>query len=223
MRKRGFTLVEMVLVTALTAMIVGALCSLYAFSTNRAAHAYANYGSLMQARDLMDEIESVVQWSQTVSLVSSGSTTGIRCTMPVNGTDKDGDGYADTYTLTTVNRRGLPKWGTGNRIWFYRSDSTGDFTHSGSVPWRAQRSDGSMPTTSDVDSKFAYYYTSGQSRYSLINGLSFVVDSTAHTVDVTVTTNDLVRREASSAAASDANLSYSLTFTRKIYWRNWRK
>jgi type II secretory pathway pseudopilin PulG len=218
----GTTLIELVLVMALTSIIIGTLAGLFSFAIARANHAFANANSLYQARRLLDQVQAVVMNAQGCVALSSAGATGLKCVMPATGTDKDGDGYNDSYTPTGISRRGFLKWGVAKRIWFYTSDSSGAFGMPGTVIWRAQRTDDSLPTSSDADSSWSNYY-GGKKQYSLITALQFSTTAAAHTVNVTIAANQLARSESSSSAASDSNSSYSLTLTRTICWRNWRQ
>lgn len=223
MRKnRGTTLVEMSLALSLTALVLGVLAVLYGFSMERLAHATASFGASNDAFLAADSIGTTVRNAYSCTTVTLNGKTGLKCTMPANGTDRDNDGRLDTYTIASVSRRGLEKVTLGNRVWYYLSDSTGAFGNSGSILWRAERSDDLNPTASNVDSKFTYS-SSTKLKYPLITGLTFAVDSTAQTVTFTITSGALTRAERTPGASDANNEKYTYTETRTAYWRNWRK
>lgn len=223
MRKnRGTTLVEMALALSLTAMVLGVLAVLYGFSMERLAHATADFGASNDAFMAADAIGNTVRNAYSCTTVTSNGKTGLKCTMPANGTDRDNDGHLDTYTISSVSRRGLEKVTLGNRVWYYLSDSTGAFGNSGTILWKAERSDDLNPTASDVDKKFTYSSTT-KLKYPLITGLSFAVDSTAQTVTFTINSGSLIRADRTPGATESNDNLYAYTEARTAYWRNWRK
>src|ERR1051325_8276046 len=81
MAKRGFSLVELMIVVILSALVLGVTVSLYGFSMTRLAQGSSRFTTEDQARKLLDEIESVVRDSVSVSTVTSGSVTGLKCVL----------------------------------------------------------------------------------------------------------------------------------------------
>ena len=222
MRKRsGFTLVEMALVLTLTSLIIGVLTVLYGYTMERLAHATADYAASDDAFLSANDIGTVVRNAYTCTTVSSGGVTGLKCTMPSAGTDKDGDGHLDSWTLSSVSRRGYEKVTLGKRVWFYLGDSTGAFGTSGTILWKAERSDDLNPTSTDAITKYAYL-TNTRLRYPLISSLSVTVNSATQTVNFTVVAGSLIRAERTPGSEA-SNLSYTHTETRTAYWRYWRK
>ena len=222
MRKRAaFTLVEMSLVLTLTALIIGVLTVLYGYTLERLAHATANFAATDDAYLSSNDINDVVRNAYSCTTVTLNGVTGLKCTLPANGSDKDGDGKLDSWMLTSVSRRGLEKVATGKRVWFYLGNTTGAFGTTGTILWKAERSDDVNPTASDANSRYAYV-TSTRLRYPLISSLSFTVNSSAQTVVTTVVAGSLTRAERTPGSES-TSMSYSHTETRTSFWRNWRK
>lgn len=221
-KRRGTTLVEMALALSLTALVLGVLAVLYGFTMGRLAHATANFGATNDASLAANAIGQTIRDAYSCTTVTSNGKTGLRCTMPANATDRDGDGKQDTYLISSVSRRGLERTVAGRRVWYYLGDSTGAFGTTGTILWRAERTDDSNPTASDVDRAFAYVNTT-QPRYPLISSLTFSVDSTALTVTFTISASALTRAVRSAPAGEATNQSYSHTETRTAFWRNWRK
>lgn len=223
-RRKGFSLVEVVLASALTVVVVGTLASVYSLATRQAARAVASINGTRQAQILATEIAKTVSNSVYCAVITSGGNTGLRCTMPQNGTDKDGDGYLDEYTPYIVSKRGIEKFGRGKRVWYYFSDSTGNFTNTGTVLWRAQRNDDLLPTTTDKDSAWAFYYGTSNSRWKLIESINFSVDANAKTTTFTIIGSQKTGAER-TATNSDVTMraGYRTTLSRTSFWRNWRK
>jgi type II secretory pathway pseudopilin PulG len=222
MRNRGSSLIEMLLVVMLTSVLLATLATLYGFSMGRAARSAARYAALDQANTLADKIEATVQQAVSCSIVTSGGFSGLKCTMPATGQDRDGDGYVDRYSPTGVSRRGSEKYGTGKRVWFYPSNSTGSFTALGTIIWRAERADDSLPTSSDGDKTFAYYFDGTTARYNLVSSATFSVDSTNSTATCVITASSQLRSERVGSAADGAGAE-TVVVTKTMSWRNWRK
>lgn len=220
-KKAAFTLVEMTLVLALTALVVGVMTVLYGFTMERLAHATADFAATDDAFLAANDIGKLVAGANSCVAVTAGTITGLKCTMPATGTDKDGDGHLDSWALGNVSRRGLEEVRLGKRDWFYLSDSTGAFGTPGTILWKAERSDDLNPTTSDAISKYANL-TRTQLRYPFISNVTFTVNSAAQTVTYTVTAGSLIRA-ARTPGAEASNVSYTHVETRTSFWKYWRK
>jgi hypothetical protein len=222
MRRRGTTLVEMSLALALTALVVGVLAALYGFTMVRLAHATASFGATDDAFLAANDISLTVRDAYTCATVTFNGRTGLKCTMPAAGTDRDNDGKLDLYTISSVSRRGQEKVALGKRVWYYLSDSTGAFGNAGTTLWKAERSDDLNPTASDAISRYDYV-TSTRLRYPFISSLSFTVDSANGTVALSLATGELIRAERVPGATDATNMKYTHTENRTVCWRYWRK
>jgi hypothetical protein len=220
MVRRGTTIIEMLLVVGLTAMVLGTLALLYAFTFGRVAHATASFAATDQARRSLDQIAKTASQAISCSVVTSGSVSALKCMMPASGTDTDGDGYLDEYVPSSVSRRGVAKYTPGKRIWFYLSNSDGAFGSSGTILWRAQRSDDCNPASSDADKNWAYYYGSTQQRFGLITSLTPAVDTTAKTTTVTAYATSLIRSDSEAGAEAGSRGTYGVSYTRTVLWRS---
>lgn len=222
MRKQaGFTLIEMSLVLTLTALILGVLTVLYGYTLERLAHATADFAASDDAFLASNDIGTTVKNAYSCSTVTLSGITGLKCTMPASGADKDNDGYLDSWTLAAVSRRGYEKVSPGKRVWFYLGNSTGAFGTTGTILWKAERTDDLNPTASDAIRAYAYF-SGTRLRYPLMSSLSFTVNASAQTVAYTVVAGSLIRAERTPGSES-TNQSYTHTETRTVYWRNWRK
>lgn len=220
-KRSGFTLIEMTLVLGLTALVIGVMTVLYGFTMERLAHATADFAATDDAFLSANDIGNVVAGANSCSTVTSGGVTGLKCIMPATGSDKDGDGHLDSWTLANVSKRGLEEVTQGKRDWFYLSDSTGAFGVSGTILWKAERSDALNPIASDAISKYANL-TSTQLRYPFISSVTFSVNSAAQTVTYTVTAGSMVRA-ARTPGTEATNAEYTHVETRTTFWRFSRK
>ncbi len=227
MRKcSGMTLIELVLATALSALIIGAVASLYAFVVIRSGGSGAHSALLLQSRRVLQDITDTVRNSVNCQVVTAGGNTGLKCILPVRAVDLDGDGVADRYDPNIVTGFGIPRYGTtGARVWFYRASASGNFTSPGNILYRAVRFDDALPTGTDVDKKWTYYYSTGPSQTNLIDTLTFTVDSTQRLTTITLTASVLTREERSAQGepVSSAYDRYTLTLTEKAFWRHWKQ
>lgn len=221
---RGFTMVEVVMASALTVVVVGAMAYMFHFAARTAANVSASANTTFQAQLLANELTRVIRNSVSCSTVTSGSNTGLRCTMPFNGTDFDGDGYNDSYTPIGVSKRGIEKYGTGKRVWFYMSDSTGLLANTGALVWRAQRNDNSTPVAGDRDTAFPYDRGTTNSRWNTIESVTFSVDSANRTTTFTIVSSQLSRaRRTASSADVNSGAGFRTTLTRTVFWGNWHQ
>jgi prepilin-type N-terminal cleavage/methylation domain-containing protein len=226
MAKRGFSIVELMIVVILSALVLGVTVSLYGFSMTRLAQGSSRFSTEDQARKLLDEIESVLRDSVSVSTVTSGSVTGLKCVLAqqsnrsasITSTSSKLASSADPIGVT---KRGYDKHGTGKRVWFYMGSSTGAFGTSGTTCWRAERNDDTNPTTTDVIANFTNFTGSSNQRFPLVTSISFSIDSTNKTATVTVASRMLWRDERTGSATEKQ--SQTFTETRTIGWRHWFK
>ncbi len=224
--KRGFTLVELMIVTAITATIVGALGALFVFVGSRAAQTMAKNGVLLQAQALSEELDATFSQAQDCSLVSIRTgVNAIKCVLPTSGSDNDADGVIDQYKAEAVGPTGREGYGVGKRVWFYMSNSSGlpaSALTSGGVLWRAWRTDDSPPTASDIDPKFAYYYDRTVNKWNLIDRVNWSVAANG-TVTYQIIANKLRRAERQASAGEASSAQETFTLTRTVLCKNWRK
>ncbi|MCB8932597.1 MAG: prepilin-type N-terminal cleavage/methylation domain-containing protein [Fimbriimonadaceae bacterium] len=220
--RRGFTLVEVMITTALVAVVVGVLASLYFTTFNRMTRGVAEVSAILQAQMLLDRMEVHLAQACDAQLVTFGGVTALKITMPSTGKDKDGDGVLDSCTPTGVSTRGIAKFNRGKRVWYYMSNATGNFGTPGNLIYQAARNDDANPTGADVVTAFSN--SGGQYRYPLLDSIGFSLDSPVESVTVTVRTSRLYRNEsAAGAAAAENRDNYVVTLSRKVCWRNWWK
>lgn len=224
--RRAFTLVELLIVTAITATIVGALGGLFVFVGTRAAQTMAKNGVLLQAQALAEELDATFSQAQDCRVLPIRTgVNAIQCVLPTSGTDSDGDGVIDLYTPEWVGPTGREGFGLGKRVWFYMSDPTGSPTSartSGGVLWRAWRSDDSLPTNADIDRSFAYYYDRTVNKWNLIDRVDWKVSGDG-TVTYTIVANKLRRAERRASGSDTAAEQETFTMTRTVLCKNWRK
>lgn len=224
--KRGFTLVELLFVTAITATIVGALGGLFVFVGTRAAQTMAKNGVLLQAQALSEELDATFSQAQgcRVLPIKTG-VNAIKCVLPTTGVDDDGNGVIDRYEVEWIGPTGREGYGTGKRVWFFMSDLTGTTAssmNSGGVLWRAWRNDDSTPTAADIDREFAYYYNRTVNKWNLIDRVVWSVDPNG-SVTYTIVANKLRRAERQASGADSSAEQETFSMTRTVVCKNWRK
>src|SRR5579862_8432574 len=111
-RKLAFTMVEMMVTMTIFAMVLGLADMLYVQSTFRSANALELNKLVDQVRQLDVWLEKTIQQSTSVSILVRGSTTGLDCTMPANGSAYDEFGLYNNFTPSSCGS-GIVHWGTG--------------------------------------------------------------------------------------------------------------
>jgi hypothetical protein len=213
-------MVEMMVTTAITAVLIGIAAALYVYSSYRTAHSMASNFVLSQVRDLTKVLENTVSNATSCSIQINGTNTALKCVMPSTGLDYNSWGVYKSYVPASANT-GVIHWGTGKRRWFYLSDNTGAFVNLlGTQLSMAERADDVIPLSTDAITNFTYYYgATSQYRWNLIDSVSFSVNSAANTVTYTINASDLVRAGTAMGSSTDTAGGRKLSITRTVYWR----
>ena len=154
---RANTLIELLLVMALTVTLMIVMTTLYAFVAYRTSDSVSQYNSYRQMDQFFKALEETLNGAKDCSTGNFGSQRiYIKCEMPDKGTDRDGDGILDSYLPTSVNKMNQEVFGTGMYVWYYNSDSTGRPGNYGIYWFRAVRSNSSTITDANIDRKWSY-------------------------------------------------------------------
>lgn len=220
MVKKGFTLIELLLATSITAMVVGSVASVYLFAATRGSHTMATGETVNQAQKLARTIDGLIANSTKASVIVSGSSKGLKCVMPANATDVDGDGVFDTYKPSKFSGPNA-RWGAGTRVWVYTADSTGDFLRPGSILWISKRADDLYPTTSDKLGATTYYSNTASLLNNLIDSATWTANADG-TITYTIAFSSLSRADRRSplAAGVDKAVSRTAAISRTVMPRN---
>ena len=222
-RKRAFTMVEMMLVVALTAVIMGTVTAVYAYTVERLGYGLADASTQVEAEYGLDIIDSTINKAQSCSQVSVSGNPCLKCTMPANCSDTTGDGILDTCTPNAINRRSQERWGNGYRIWFYLADASGLPSNPGSIPWMAKRLDDLTPTASDQVKAFTYFPGNTNLRLDLLQSAATAPAGTSNTYSVSLNVGAYggLSQQAAPATANTTS-SYQFNLGRVPYMRGWR-
>lgn len=228
MCRKGFTLVEVMMASALTTIVVGAIVLLYGFVASRTSAATARLALLSQATTLASEMQATIRDACSVEVVTQGSISALKCIMPANGVDSDGDGQFDRHLPSKMSATGQERYTKGKRVWFYFSAEDGTFGKAGTVLCRAVTNDDSYPIPANLDQKWTFT-NSKTPRFSLIGGLTMSVDSVKKLVTLGFSGSSTIAAvdggtegKSAASALSDVRQKYMLVLTRTIYWRNWK-
>jgi type II secretory pathway pseudopilin PulG len=219
--RRGATIIEILVGLIMVVVLTFAATSLYGFSVNRVMADTSQTAVYAQASSLADELTDVISLSTNCVTVTSGTVTGLKCSYPDTGTDKDGDGVFDTVQPSSVSALGTETFNVGKYIWFYMSDSTGTWGTVGTYMWRAKPTTSANPIAGDLDANWAKYY-GGAGRWNLIDSVSFSVDATNHCTTFTINASSLNRAERSASAETSTSNNSKLSITRTVFWRSYR-
>lgn len=223
-RNRGFTLIELVIASAITTITVGSMAMVYHFAAIRTSSAFATGTVTSQVQTLASEIDKTIMDSSGSAVVTAFGNTGLKCTLPQTEVDTDADGKKDTYQPATLNA-GAPTWGKGKRVWFYMANATGNFSAPGTILWKAERNDDLYPTGADADKTFTFNGGAGTQRFSLVDQVSFSTSSADKTATYTVRASALMRADRSSATAytTEKNMAQTVTVSKTVFMENFRQ
>ncbi|GEM_PF-1554268 len=221
--RRGFTLVELLIVIGVGSIVLGALGALYTYAMAQTGDGLAELLATDQATTAARDMEWNVRNAVLCEVVTKNGIKALRCKMPSLGVDLNGDGQPDSYRPATLNKQGLERFALGTRVWYYLSNATGTFGTTGTILWRAQTAGDAAPTTAELDKAWTYLYANAASpRFPLVAALDFSVDATNRlaTLDLTATCADYAERRPT---ASDSTARQrGIRLVRRIFWENWR-
>jgi len=230
MRRKGFTLVEVMTASALTTVVVGAVVLLYGFVAARTSAATARLALVSQASTLASEMQATIRDACSVEVVTQGSVSALKCVMPAAGEDTDADGQYDRYLPSKMSATGQERFTKGNRVWFFFGPEDGTFGKTGTVLCRAVTNDDAYPTAANLDQKWTFGY-SKTPRFSLITGMSMSVDPVKKLVSLSFSGSSTIgdddegkgaNEEESFEPGSDVRQKYDIVLSRTIFWRNWK-
>lgn len=223
MSRRAFSLVEVLITTVLISIVIGTLASMYFYAFTRSTRGVTEVAAVLQVQALLDRMDNQIAQACDVQIVTSGPGVALKCTMPLSGTDRDGDGVLDTYVPNSVSRRQIAKYTRGKRVWYYMAAPPGNFGTAGNIFYQAVRNDDANPTTADVVNTFSYAPGNAY-RWTLLDSVGFALDGASESVTITARTSTLARAERSAGAATaESGDNYVVSVARKTCWRNWWK
>lgn len=216
-------MVEMMLAVVMTALVIGGVTGVYAYTMERMSYGVADARTQGEAEYGIDVIDSTISMAQSCTLVSIGGIPCLKCVMPAVCTDNNGDGILDHCTPDAINRRSLERWGTGYRVWFYLSDLTGTAGNQGSSLWMAKRSDDLNPTPSDDVKAFTYFPGNSKLRLTLLQALTASTSTMSNACSAQLSFGAYAG-QGNGAAPSSASpaTSYQFSLARTTYMHGWR-
>lgn len=213
--KRGFTMIEMMIVVTLTAMIVGVVASLFAFTSYRLSDSFTQSLVIDQATTVANDIEKTVRNATNCTVRDAGAT--LVCTMPKTGIDSDGDGYDDTFYPDKTNNKGIEVYSNGDQCWYFNSDANGLYGTGAGMVWKADSTGPGSPAQADNNHAFMRH-RGGALRNPLVRSVTFDVNVPSKTVTFTVLS--AARMGSTSADTSDTKNSRTISITRSVVWRH---
>ena len=221
--KVGFTLVELLIVIGVSAIVLGALGTLYAYTASQLGDATAELAATDQATSAFGDVEASIRNAVLCETKTLNGITALRCKMPAVEVDLNGDGIADSYAPNSLDKNGLEKYGLGKRVWYYPSDSTGTFGAVGTTLWRAVVADDKNPVAANLDLAWTFLYGRVASpRFPLVSAFSVTVDAANRLVTVNLTAESADYAERRPAATDSVARRRDLRILSQVCWRNWR-
>lgn len=221
--KRGFTLIELLVVMALSSLVLGVLGTLYVYVTSQTGDSLAELLSTDQANGAMSDMAFSARNAISCDTPTLNSVTALRCTLPANGVDLNGDGSPESYRPTSLDKFGREKFTSGARVWYYLSDSTGVFGANGKQLWRATRHDDFYPVSGDRDLTWSLQYgQAGKPRFSLVDALTVSVDPTSGLVSIDLRAESVDSNTRQPSASDSGARQRTVRLQRQVFCENWR-
>lgn len=213
---RAYTLVELLITLLLTVVVASTTTLLYSFFLIRTGNVMAAFTVHQQATYVMSEMERVASNALTCDVMTGPGMSGLQCRMPNGEIDRDGDGYPDSFSATTLSKRLKEVYQPGRVISIYQANSTGAFGTAGTIWWRAIRTDNAAPTAADADRRWALINNAAP-RASLVQLSSITVDNTLKLVNVTLRSTSQTRAERASSINDRGADSQDFSLNRIMY------
>ena len=221
--KRGFTLVELLVVIGVSSIVLGGLGTLYCYTMGQLGDSLAEMTSTDQATTAFRDMKASVGNAVLCETKVVNGIVALRCKMPSVEIDLNGDGVADSYAPASLDKKGLERYAVGKRVWYYMADSTGLFGTTGTILWRAVVATDSNPAAADRDLAWTYLYSRTTSpRFPLVTGFAPTVDATNRlvTLDLSAESADYADRKA--VTSDGAARRRGIRLLSKVFWRHWR-
>lgn len=216
MNRRGHTMVEITVVVAITAAVVGSMMAVYSFIARRTDSAFSESIITLQMNSLAEILRFHIGQASAVSKSTNSFGDTLRITLPSTGTDGDADGHLDQFTQEWMGNTGLPHYGSGERVTYYMAPDSGNISGtSGDFKlWRAWRPDDTQPGTSDKDSRFG-----DNNRWTFIESVSYSVDAPNQTVTVTIVGSRMGAQSRKAKSTDTGAMVRRQTLVRKVFYR----
>lgn len=221
-KRRAFTLVETLLASVLTAIVVGALISLYTLVATRTVRAYSESLAIWQSSKVADTISAYVSNAVEVAVVNVNGVSCLKCTMPDLGKYPNGSGRFDLYEPNAVIGLSAEQFNPGSRVWFYLGDASGNPSAIGTHVHKAVRSDEANPGPGDLDTAWEQYPGSTGRRWTLVSSATFLYNATYRYVTFSVSANTMSFGERQAVGTTATANRYDITITRRVLARNFR-
>jgi hypothetical protein len=217
MTKRAYTLVEVVIASGLMALIVAALTALFGFAAKRSAHSVARFTVLHAGKVGTTDLARTIEEAVSCSRVANGASDALVCTMPLNGSDTDGDGFNDAYAPSRASKRGFLHYGTGQRVWYYLAAASGQFGESGNYLFRAVRNDSLDPTVSDIDPIWSFEPGTSQPKRGPFATMTISSNALSKTVSFSLEARTAIRQ---TQIPTNGEAAQSLQLSGIAHWRH---
>ncbi|MEI7986314.1 MAG: type II secretion system protein [Armatimonadota bacterium] len=218
---RGATIIEMIFTMSLMVAVIGSTVTLYAFVAIRAGDSVTKYNTYQQTKDLMLAISDVTSNAMSCSNVTIGSVTALKCKMPNDGTDRDGDGIIDQYKPSGINKLLKETYTAGKRIWFIPSTKPFSLGTTGKYWYRAMRTDDSNIVIGDIDANWSYLTGSTPKIYipgtvTFSHNASNLSTNVQIAIDTSINPNSAVQ----GFSGNLGNKIPAITLSRRFFWRS---
>lgn len=213
--KRGTTLIETIFTLSLASTILAAVATLASYVLIRTGDSVTQFNTINDSQEVLDAIALTATEAISCTNVTVGSITAIKCTMPANGSDLDGDGILETYLPNKVYKTLQETHTNGKRIWYFASPWPVSVGASGRYWYRAIKSSDSTPSLADIDSNWA------MSPKYVAGVLTATHDSAKQSTSLSITTDPSISAPSGYVGTKSIPIP-SLTLGRTVRWHNTR-
>ncbi|HLO98315.1 MAG TPA: hypothetical protein VK171_06945 [Fimbriimonas sp.] len=186
--KRGATLVEVIFTLSLASTVLASIATLTSYVLIRTGDSVTQFNTINDATSVVDAIANTATNAMVCATVPVGSVNAIKCTMPEDGTDVDGDGILDSYLPDKVYKSLQETYVAGKRVWYFPSTKPAAIGTPGRYWYRAIKSNDATPISSDIDAKWTLTprYVAGGIRFNHVvaSNLTRIICDTSGSSDL---------------------------------------
>ncbi len=220
MKRRGFTLLEMVLALGLTSMVMVGGAQLWQLSVHRVKVERTRALLGIQANDLLESLRPDLENALYCETRTVSGVTSLLCCLPTLGQDINEDGSAEAFTPSGVLSEATLVHEIGSFVWLRPASGPGDWTGT-SVLSRLARTRDILPTNI-ADALDPAFGGTAVPRWTAVQSTSFTVDPLTRRVTVTLELSSRIGDPDLRATSLSGPNVIRTTVTRAYTWRNSR-
>lgn len=222
LRRSGFTLTEVLFTATLGSVVFGAAASLWVLVARRTSVDTAESIMMLQATQVLDEIEQVAQRSVLATIATASGRQHITFSLPTGGVDLDRDGVVDLFTPQTVSISGRPVYGPATApqiVAFFWSD-TGALSEAAGVnsgQWLRRSFSAPAGGSASYDRMWSSVDFNTAPRWTTVRDVVYTLDSSSRRLTVRVNCSIRTSSQTRGSAAGPSVGQRTISVTRVIH------